>query len=163
MRRRYSSATGTGWPSAYSRMASAVSGPTLGSTKRRARKAAVGAAAKASSEPPNSASSMVIKALRAGALRVVKAGGLDEPLQLLKRNRAQALDGERTSRTQIGERAFDGLPGGVLGQIRAEDHFKARFRRPPMLRAVGSEELVVHLAEALGGCGRLWWARLALE
>ena len=91
------------------------------------------------------------KCLERGRFAGGKAGGLDKPLQLLEGKRAQTVDGQRPSRVQVVERALDGLPGGVLSEISAEDDLKGSFGRPPMLRTVGFGKLVVHPAEALGG------------
>jgi len=91
--------------------------------------------------------------LECRSLARMKAGGLDEALQFFERERAQAFHGEGSGCAQIGERAFDGLPSGVLREIGAEDDLKGSLGRPPVLRAVSLEELVVHPAEALGGRG----------
>jgi len=78
-----------------------------------------------------------------GRLARVKAGGLNEALQLFDGERAQAVD----------ERAFDGFPCGVLREVGAEDDFKGSFCGPPMLGAIGLEEPIVHPAQSLGGSG----------
>jgi hypothetical protein len=119
----------------------------------------VGLAARFSSDPLNSPSSRATNAFSAGALRV-KAGRLDQALQLFEGERAQAVKRQGAGRAQIGQRALDGLPGGVLREVSAEDHLKCRFGRPPVLRAIGCAELVVHTAQALGGSesgrGHVW-------
>jgi len=75
--------------------------------------------------------------LERGRFARVKAGGLDEALQLPEGERPQAIHGQRSGRAQVSERALDGLPGGVLSEVCAEDDFKRSIGRPPMLRTVG--------------------------
>jgi hypothetical protein len=76
------------------------------------------------------------KRLQRGRLAAVKAGGLDLALQLFKSQRAQAVHGQGSSHAQVAERALDGLPGGVLREVGAEDDFKGSFGRPSVLRSV---------------------------
>ena len=83
----------------------------------------------------------------------VKAGGTNEALQLAEAQRAQAVQGERTGRAQVGKGAFDGLPGGVLREIGAQDDFKASLGRPPMLRAVCFGKPIMHGPQPLSGNG----------
>ena len=90
-----------------------------------------------------------------GRLARVEAGGLDEAAELVEGDGAETGDGERTGAVEIGDGALDGLPGGVLGEVGADDDFDGGFGRPPVLRAVSGGELIVHAAEALGGCGGL--------
>ena len=96
---------------------------------------------------------MATNALSAGALRVGKPEGWIRRCNSSRGMRAQAVHGQGAGRAQIGQRALDGLPGGVLGEVSAEDHFKRSFGRPPVLGAVGCAELIVHPAQALGGSG----------
>ena len=93
------------------------------------------------------------KFLERGRFASVKAGGLDEALQLPEGERTQAVHGQRARLAQVSERSLDGLPGCVLGEVSAEDNFKRSFGRPPVLGTVGLEKSVVHPAEALDGGG----------
>jgi len=72
-------------------------------------------------------------------------------LQIVEREGAQAYEGVGAGLAQIGKRALDGFPGGVLGEISTQNHFKGSLRRPPVLGAIGCGKLIVHLAQALGG------------
>lgn len=89
--------------------------------------------------------------LKRGRFAGVKAGGLDETLQLSEGERTQAVHGQCSSRAQVGEREFDGLPGSVLGEVSAEDDLKGSIGRPPVLGTVRLCQLIVHPAQPLGG------------
>ena len=101
----------------------------------------VGVAARASSDPPNSLSSIATKALSAAALRVKNPDGRISRRSFARGSRAQAIERQRAGRAQIGERAFDRLPCGVLREIGAKDHFQRRFGRPPVLRSVRAHQI----------------------
>ena len=51
---------------------------------------------------------------------------------------------------EVGERAFDRFPCGILREISAEHDLKCRLCRPPMLRTVDPGKLIVHAAQAFG-------------
>ena len=91
------------------------------------------------------------KCLERGSLADDEARWPDEAAQFVERERAQAVEGKGAGRAQVFERALDGLPRGVLREVGAEDDLKGRLGRPPVLRAVGGGELVVHPAQAAGG------------
>jgi len=78
-------------------------------------------------------------------------GSMSSAIRFPQSERAQAVHGESISGVQVVERALDGLPGCVLSKVSAEDDLEGSFGRPPMLGTVGSDEIVVHLAQALGG------------
>ncbi len=93
------------------------------------------------------------KCLERGRFAGVKAGGLDEALQLSEGERAQAVHGQCSRRAQVVERALDGLPGCVLREVGAEDDLKTSFGWPPVLGTIGLGQLIVHAAQPLGGSG----------
>ncbi len=93
------------------------------------------------------------KSFERGSFARGKAGGLDEALEFFEGERAQAVNSKRSRLAQIVERALDGLPGGILREICAEDDLKGRLCGPPVLRAIGMGEPLVHFAQALGGSG----------
>ncbi len=58
--------------------------------------------------------------------------------------------GKSSRRTQIIERPFNRLPRSVLRKVGAQNHFKRRLRRPPVLRSICQRKLVVHAPNPLG-------------
>ena len=71
-------------------------------------------------------------------------------LQIREREGAQAVEGEGSGGAQILEGSLNGFPSGILGEIGAEYYFKGRVRRPPVLRTVGNDKLMVYAAKTLG-------------
>lgn len=80
-----------------------------------------------------------------------EAGGANEVAELSFGNRTESADGEDAASAQVGNGAFDGFPGGILGEVSADDDFERGLRRPPLLRAPGCNEAVIHRVEATGG------------
>jgi len=58
---------------------------------------------------------------------------LDQAFEPPEAHSANAVDIQSVGGAQIGERALDVRPVCVLGQIGAEDDFKGRLGRPPVL------------------------------
>lgn len=77
--------------------------------------------------------------------------GADEIAELGFRDRAETTDGEDAASAQVGNGALDGFPGGILGEVGTDDDFEGCFRRPPLLRAPGCNEALVHRVEAASG------------
>ena len=88
---------------------------------------------------------------KAGVEARVKAG-MDR-LQIGEGKCAEAVDGQRSGLAQIGERTLDGLPGGVLGEVGADDDFESGFGGPPLLGPEALDEVVIHGTQAAGGWG----------
>lgn len=86
-----------------------------------------------------------------GSFAPHEAGGADEGAEFGFRNRAKAAQGEGAVGAEAGNGELDGLPGGVLGEVGADDDFEGRLCGPPLLRTPGLDEAVVHGAEAAGG------------
>ena len=80
----------------------------------------------------------------------LEAGRANQIPQLIERSRAQALQCQGSCPAQILQRSLDGLPGGVLRQIGAENDFEGGLRGPPVLRAVSLRKPIVHPAQAAG-------------
>ena len=77
--------------------------------------------------------------------------GADEIAELSFGDRTEAADGEGAASAQVGNGAFDGFPGGILGEVSADDDFEGRFGRPPPLRAPGCNEALIHRVETASG------------
>ena len=87
--------------------------------------------------------------------------GADERTQFILGNCPQAVEVHHAVCDQVGDGAFHPPPGGVLGQVSADDHLQSGLRRPPLLGAIGSGQLVVKIAQ--NGPQRLCsWRRLLL-
>ena len=80
-----------------------------------------------------------------------ESGGSDEVAEIGFGNGAQAVDGEDAAGFEVRDRALDGFPGGVLGEVRADDDFEGGFGGPPLLGSEALDEMVVHGAQATGG------------
>ncbi len=80
-----------------------------------------------------------------------ETGGPDEIAEFLFGNRAEGGDGKDIASFEAGNRAFHAFPGGVLGQVGADNDFESGFRGPPLLRTETLDEMVVHGAQATRG------------
>ena len=78
--------------------------------------------------------------------------GTDEHAQLVLMNRPQTVEVHHATFDQVDDGALYGAPGSVLGQVSADDDLQRRLRRPPLLRAIRSGQLVVKIAQNGPGC-----------
>jgi hypothetical protein len=67
---------------------------------------------------------------------------------------SQASDGKDAACFEIGDGTLDTFPGGVLGEVGADDDLECGFCGPPLLRAETSNETVVHDTEPSGRIAR---------
>jgi len=89
--------------------------------------------------------------LERGGFADHEAGGTDEFAQFAFGNGAEAGEREDAASAEVGDGALDGFPGGVLGEVSADDDFERSPCRPPLLRAVEVDEAIVESAESAGG------------
>jgi len=68
------------------------------------------------------------------------AGGTHQRFEFIERNLAHGADAEAAGASQICHGFFHVAPVGVLRKVGADDDFKARAGRPPVLRAIAGEE-----------------------
>ena len=101
--------------------------------------------------------------LQRGRLARREAGGADQFLQLRERDAAQAFDRECVRFAQICERSLYRLPCRVLGQVCAQNHFEWRLSRPPRLRSVSVDKVVVHGPQAFRRSWVFWIAGLTSQ
>ncbi len=117
------------------RIESAVSGPTPFKLSSSSRSLPVGCENNWSSDPPYVLSRNATNVLsRLAFWRKYPEGRIRRsslPSDTLRM--PSTLSNVRGA--QVRERKFDVIPRGVLRQIRPDDHFKACFRRPPVLRS----------------------------
>ncbi len=78
----------------------------------------------------------------------------DETAQFLFGDFAETFKAHHSARNEVGDRPLHSLPRGVLGQVCAYDHLQRSLRGPPVLRPVGSAELVMKVAQN-SGCSRV--------
>jgi hypothetical protein len=64
------------------------------------------------------------KCLERGGLAGVESRGANESLQIFERDRPEPIERQRACCSKVGQGTLDGFPGGVLGEIGAEDDFK---------------------------------------
>ena len=60
--------------------------------------------------------------------------------EFIDRHCAQGIDAKAAGTAQIEQSFFYVAPVGVLREVRANNHFKARTGRPPILWAVAGEK-----------------------
>jgi len=80
------------------------------------------------------------KGLQASRLLPEISSGSNQSFQLRQRYATDSLQGEQTGGAQAAERALDVGPGSVLRQVSADDDFKSRSSRPPVLASPGTKQ-----------------------
>ncbi len=87
------------------------------------------------------------KRLDGGSLAHHVSRGTNQASQLFLRNGPQPIEVHHIVLDQVRNGALHRAPGGVLREIRADDHLQRSLRRPPLLGAICGHELVVEIAQ----------------